>query len=84
MDYEEQRRELRIRTVRGEDGRDSLFICLPALTFQLERIVINGKELDMNGLTGVHIRVDSNERCPVMQVEYIPEYFRSQENGTEL
>ncbi len=76
MSDEDELRELRIRTVRGEGGRDSLFISLPALTFQLERIVINGKELDMKGLTSVRIRVDSNERCPVMQVEYIPEYFR--------
>ena len=70
--------ELNIRTVQGagEGGRDSISIDLPALTHALERIVVNGKELDMRGLCGVRIGIGTDMPHPVMTLEYIPEHFR--------
>ena len=67
--------ELNIRTVQGagEGGRDSISIDLPA---RIERIVVNGKELDMRGLCGVRIGIGTDMPHPVMTLEYIPEHFR--------
>ena len=70
--------ELNIRTVQGagEGGRDSISIELPALTHALERIVVNGKELDMRGLCGVRIGMGTGKPLPEMTLQYIPECFR--------
>ena len=60
----------------GEDRRDSLSIELPSRIHAIERIVVNGKELDMRGLCGVRIGMGTGKPLPEMTLQYIPECFR--------
>ena len=76
MGGERDFQELSVCTEHIKHGKDSISITLPAVNHRLERIVVNGKELDMEGLSSVLITIDAKTVCPVMRLEYVPEFFR--------